>query len=311
MRAAYLTKIAGPEALEVGDIPAPQAGPGEIVVRVHATGVTPTEFSWQPTFHDRDGRPRPFPAVPSHEFSGTVHSVGKGVTNLGPGDPVYGMNDWYVNGALAQYCLTKPEWVTRKPDGLADEIMAVTPISALTAWQGLIERCGLTPGQRVLIHGGAGAVGGFAVQLARWHGAHVIATASGKNAAYVTSLGANVVIDYQKQRFEDIADRVDVLFDTAGGETLDRSWKILKPEGRAATIVAPPVNQIDPRAGTAFFIVEPKRGQLAEIARLISEGKLKPAVEGVFDLSQAREAYALAAGKGKQGKVAVRVPVAG
>jgi NADPH:quinone reductase-like Zn-dependent oxidoreductase len=311
MRAAYLTKIAGPEALEVGDIPEPQPGPGEIIVKVQAAGVTPGELLWQPTFHARDGSFRPFPVVPCHEFSGAVHSVGNGVTGLNPGDPIFGLNDWYMNGALAQYCLSRPAWVAPRPTSLHDEMMAVTPISALTAWQGLFDRCALVKGQRVLIHGGAGAVGGFAVQLARWRGACVIATASSQNRAYVASLGAEIVVDYQRERFEEMAGEVDAVFDTVGGDVLDRSWKVLKPEGRAVTIVGEPVNRSDPRARGAFFIVEPNRGQLVEIARLMSEGSLKADVDCVLPLAQAREAFARAAAKSKRGKVAIQVSRAG
>src|SRR5262249_46787826 len=168
---------------------------------------------------------------------------------------------------------------------------AVAPISALTAWQGLIERGRLVAGQRVLIHGAAGGVGVFAVQLARWRGAHVIGTASASNVAFVRGLGADEGIDYRAQPFEPVVHDLDVVFDTVGGETLERSWGVLKPGGRLVTIANPGEGSQDPRVREAFFIVQANRAQLAEIARLIDAGQLRPVVDAVFPLAQARQAY--------------------
>jgi len=306
MRAAYLTKQGGPDELTLGDVPRPSPGKDEVLIRVHATAVTPTEFQWAPTFRAQNGEPRRFPIILSHEFSGVVEEVGSAVKGPQVGTAVYGMNDWYANGAQADYCVAPATAVAPKPQ-LDHPRAAVVPISALTAWQGLFERGRLEAGERVLIHGGAGAVGVFAVQLAHWRSAQVIATASKHNLDFVRSLGSDEVVDYQTTPFEKVARDIDVVFDAVGGETLDRSWNVLKSTGRLVTIAAQSEAMNDPRVREAFFIVEPNQGQLTEIGRLLDAGKLRAFVEAVFGLNQAREAYARAKRGGMRGKVALRV----
>jgi NADPH:quinone reductase-like Zn-dependent oxidoreductase len=222
---------------------------------------------------------------------------------MGVGDLVYGLNDWYRDGAYAEYCVARVADLAHKPAGVDHVHAAATPISALTAWQGLVERAGLAAGQRVLIHGAAGGVT-FAVQLARWRGAQVTATASAANLDFVRRLGADDVIDYRAHRFEDVVRDVDVVFDTVGGETLERSWGILKPGGRLVTVAASGERTTDERIRAAYFIVEPNRTQLTEIARLIDGGALCPVVGAVFPLAEARQAYQH---KPSHGKVVVRV----
>src|SRR5258708_4250609 len=238
MKAIYLKSKNSAEGLVAGEIPRPEPKAGEALVKVHATAVTPTELQWFPTFNTQSGEPRPFPIVLSHEFSGVVESLGTNVNSFKIGEEVYGLNDWFANGAQAEYCVVKATALARKPASLDHAHAAVVPISALTAWQGLLEKTKLVRGQRVLIHGAAGGVGNFAVQLARWRGAHVMATASAANLDFVRSLGAEDVIDYRTTRFEDTARNVDVVFDSLGGETLERSWPVLKPGGRLVTIAA-------------------------------------------------------------------------
>jgi NADPH:quinone reductase-like Zn-dependent oxidoreductase len=307
MRAAYLSKHAGPEALVIGDVPRPQPGQGEVLVRVHATAVTPTEFTWSPTFNIRTGGPRPFPIILSHEFSGVVEEVGEAAEGLKIGDVVYGMNDWFCNGAQAEFCAARATSVARVPTSLDLNKAATVPISALTAWQGLFERCHLNAGERVLIHGGAGGVGVFAVQLAKWRGAHVIGTASGRNLDFVRDLGADEVIDYRSTRFEKVVREIDVVFDAVGGETLARSWDLLRSGGRLATIVAGSEPLEEPRAREAFFIVEPNQEQLAKVAALLNADKLRAFVDAVFPLEQVREAYEVARTGGHRGKVIVQI----
>jgi NADPH:quinone reductase-like Zn-dependent oxidoreductase len=306
MRAVYLTKQIGPDGLMLGDVPQPSAGKDEVLIRVHATAVTPTEFQWEPTFSARSGEPRPFPIILSHEFSGVVKEVGNAVRGLSVGTAVYGMNDWYANGAQAEYCVAPAASVAPKPK-LDHAEAAVVPISALTAWQGLFERGRLKAGERVLIHGGAGGVGVFAVQFAHWRGAHVIATASKHNRDFVRSLGSDEVIDYQTTPFEKVARDLDVVFDAVGGETLDRSWGVLRAAGRLVTIAAQSEALKEARVRHAFFIVEPNQGQLAEISKLLDSGRLRAFVEAVFGLEQARDAYARAKGGGMRGKIALLV----
>lgn len=273
-------------------------------MRVYAAGVTPTELEWAPTWTTRTGAPRPFPIIPGHEFSGEVRAVGPGVTDFEENSPIFGMNDWFRDGAQAEYCVARAVDVAAKPCWLDHVAAAVTPLSALTAWQGLFERAELAPGERVLIHGAAGSVGAFAVQLARWRGAWVIGTASEHNLEFVRSLGADRVIDRRAERFEDIVREVDVVFDTVGGETLARSWRVLKPNGKMVTIAAAAEQTREPRVREAFFIVEPNRAQLARLVSLINDGKVRPIVGGVFPLSQAREAYEY---QPRNGKVALSI----
>jgi NADPH:quinone reductase-like Zn-dependent oxidoreductase len=263
----------------------------QVLVRVHAAAVTPTEFAWYPTFHTPEGAPRRFPIILGHEFSGVADTIGAACTGVQMGEPVYGMSDWFINGAQADYCLTVPANIAPKPSSLDHTQAAVVPISALTAWQALISRAQISKGQRVLVHGAAGGVGSFAVQLARYKEAHVIATASGGNAAFVKEFGADEVIDYQSTPFERIVRDVDVVLDTVGGETRDRSWGILRKGGRLVTIAADAERFSDPRVRDAFFIVEPNRAQLIDIARLIDGLVIRPIVGAVFPMEKFRQAY--------------------
>src|SRR5215470_6833882 len=288
MKAICVRGRGGPEAFAYEEAPRPRPGEGEVLVRVHAAGVIHTELSWVPTWTTRAGEPRPLPVIPGHEFSGAIAALGARVSDVGVGDLVYGLNDWYRDGASAEYCVARVADIAHKPAGVDHIHAAATPISALTAWQGLVERAGLAAGQRVLIHGAAGGVGTFAVQLARWRGARVTGTASAANLDFVRSLGADEVIDYRAERFEDVVRDVDVVFDTVGGETLERSWGVLKPGGRLVTVAASGEQTTDERIRAAYFIVEPSRTQLAEIARLIDGGTLRPVVGAVFPLAEAR-----------------------
>lgn len=201
------------------------------------------------------------------------------------------MNDWFQDGALAEYCLTKPSWIAPKPSRLTHAEAASVPIGALTAWQGLFDRAGLQAGERVLVQGGAGAVGVFAVQLAAFHGAHVTATVSAHNVGIISKLGAEQALDYRTANIEDSLTVVDVVFDTVGGETFERSWRVLKPDGRMVTIVGENDTSTNARKKQAFFIVEPNHQQLVEISNLLEAGKLRPVVETVLQLDRAAEAY--------------------
>ena len=308
MKAIRLHARGGPESIRFEDAPMPQPGAGEVLVRVRAAAVMPTELLWVPTWATPNGGPRPLPVIPGHEFSGEVAALGEGVRAVGVGEAIYGMNDWFGDGAQAEYCLARPADIARKPASVDHLHAAVTPISALTAWQGLFERARLATGQHVLIHGAAGGVGGFAVQLARWRGARVTGTASAANVDFVRSLGADEVIDYRAQRFEDVVRDVDVVFDTVGGQTLERSWGVLKPDGRLVTVAASGERTTDERIRAAYFIVEPSRTQLAEVARLIDEGALRPVVGAEFPLADAPLAYRT---KPSRGKVVLRVGESG
>ncbi len=274
------------------------------MIRVCAAGVISTELTWYPTSHRKNGEARRR-AVPSHEFSGVVVAAGEGVGSLEIGRHVFGMNDWYSEGAMADYCVAPFFAVAPKPRRLTHYESAAVPISALTAWQGLFDRARLQPGETVLVHGGAGAVGVFVVQLAHRHGARVIATAAARNRDLVSSLGADQVIDYKESRFEDSVKNVDVVFDTVGGDTLDRSWNVLKPQGRVVTIVSALEDATDPRARQAFFIVEPNQKQLFEIAALLDAGTLRPVLDCVMPLSKASDVFAGKTPRRGRGKLVI------
>lgn len=282
-------------------VPEPQAG--EILIQVSAVGVTRTEKLWSTTSHYADGTARS-KAIPGHEFSGTVAGLAAGVTGYSLGDAVFGLNDWYAEGATAEFCITKPSNLSLKPSSLSHIEAASVPIALLTAWQGLHVQAKLQKGERVLIHGGAGAVGLFAVQLAKSRGAYVIATSSKANIDFVKQLGANEVIDYRERRFEE-AGIVDVIFDTVGGETLDRSWDLLKPSGRLVTIAAEVESSTDPREKSAYFIVEQDGEQLASLGKLFDSGELKAFVKAELPMEEADHAYSGSIA-GNPGKLIIR-----
>jgi NADPH:quinone reductase-like Zn-dependent oxidoreductase len=290
MKTMRLSDSAQPPVLIEETVPQPQPRRGELLVRVYAAGVTPTELLWYPTTHSKNGERRNH-AVPGHEFSGVIAAVGEDAVGFAIGQEVYGMNDWFSDGALAEYCITQPASLAQKPPSLTHVEAASVPISALTAWQGLFDRARLQAEERVLVHGGAGAVGIFAIQLARSRGAQVTATASARNLAFVSQLGAAQVIDYRAVRFEDNVRDMDVVFDTVGGETLQRSWAVLKSGGRMVTIAADSEYTTDDRVKQAFFIVEPNREQLTRIGNLLEAGDLQPVVAAVLPLARASEAY--------------------
>jgi NADPH:quinone reductase-like Zn-dependent oxidoreductase len=296
----------GPTLIAV-ELPQPEPGEGELLIRVHAAGVTHTELGWYPTNYAKDGSPRRG-AIPGHEFSGVVAALGKNANGFQEGQEVYGMNDWFADGATAEFCVTQALSVALKPATLTHEEAATVPIGALTAWQGLLDRAKIQPGERILVQGGGGAVGIFAVQLAHLHGAHVIATVSPKQMKLVADLGADEVIDYHSSRFEDRTQKVDVVFDGVGGETLDRSWKMLKSGGRMVTIAS--IDETaERRVKDAFFIVEPNQQQLVEVAKLLDAGKLRTFVNAVVPLEQASDAYSGSlTNKRGYGKVVITVP---
>jgi NADPH:quinone reductase-like Zn-dependent oxidoreductase len=313
MRAMRLANTStGKPQFTAAEVPQPKPGPGEVLVRVHAAGVTATEVVWQPTTHTKDGGPRAN-AILAHEFSGTIAATGADVRDFRVGHEIYGMNDWYAEGARAEYCLTQPASIAPKPKSLTHTEAATVPISALTAWQGLIDRAELRSGQRVLIHGASGGVGVFAVQLARDRGAYVVATASALNRDFVKQLGASEFIDYTSQRFDELVSDIDVVFDGVGGETFERSFRVINPGGRVITIAASAEAEaaIDERKKNAFFIVEPNQSQLIEVTKLIESGKLKPFVDAVVPLENAAAAYdgSLKTRQGR-GKIAIEIPVA-
>ena len=301
----------GPEQLFFEDAPLPEVRRGDVLLQVRATGITPTELTWDETYQNADGAPR-IPSIPGHEVSGVVERMAPDVTDLRPGDEVYGLADFPRDGAAAEFAAVRAANLALKPRSIAHVQAAALPLSALTAWQALFEHAHLVAGQSVLIHGGAGGVGSLAVQLARWRRARVIATASGRDTAFVRSLGADDVIDYHATRFEEALRDVDVVLDTIGGETRERSWRVLRKGGALITLVSPIPAGVAEQHGVRgiFFIVRGNRGQLDQISALVDEEKLKPVIAEVLPLARAREAFELGAEIHSPGKIVLQARAA-
>ena len=308
MKAARLHVRGGPEQIVYESAPVPAPAVGEVLVRVCATGITPSELLWRETYSNPDGSER-LPTIPGHEVSGVINSLGSDIEGLREGDPVYGLVDFPKDGAAAEYLAVRAANLAPKPACIDHGSAAAVPLSALTAWQALFDHAKLNSGQRVLIHGAAGGVGTFAVQLARSRGVRVIATASGHNVDFLRQLGADEVIDYTAAPFETCVSGLDAVLDTIGGETLQRSFGILKKGGALVSIVEPVSNEESTKHGVRgiFFIVEPKRDQLAALARLIDEDLVEPVVEEMLPLSDARHAFELGATGHTRGKIVLCV----
>jgi NADPH:quinone reductase-like Zn-dependent oxidoreductase len=278
------------------------------LVRVGATAVIATELTWDETYQTSAGDPRPLP-IPGHDLAGVVAEVGPGITDFAVGNEVYALTAFGRDGAEAEYALALPHELAPKPQTLDMVQAAAVPLAALTAWQALFIHAHLAKGQTALIHGGAGGVGSYAVQLARWAGARVITTASARHHDFLRGLGADQVIDYTTTPFEEIVRDADVVFDTVGGETLTHSWQVVKDGGVVVSVVSPrPAD--DPtqtRARFIWFIVEPSGEQLRAIGDLIDTGQVQPVISKVFPLAEAREAWEVAASGHARGKVVLRV----
>ncbi|MBC2864494.1 NADP-dependent oxidoreductase [Streptomyces mexicanus] len=279
---------AGVSGLTLSELPPPHAAENDVVVRVHAAGFTRGELDWPGTWSDRAGRDRT-PSVPGHEVSGVVTELGYGTTGLTIGQRVFGLTDWTRNGSLAEYVAVEARNLAPLPADIDHTVAAALPISGLTAWQGLFDHARIAAGQTVLIHGAAGGVGSIAVQLAHQVGARVIGTGRAADRDTALALGAHAFLDLEADRLED-AGEVDVVFDVIGGDVLDRSAALVRAGGTLVTITRPPtVRPADGRA--VFFVVEPDRVRLADLARRVREGRLQVRVGAVRPLDEAVAAF--------------------
>jgi NADPH:quinone reductase-like Zn-dependent oxidoreductase len=280
---------AGIGGLTLTEMPYPQTMENDVIVRVHAAGFTPGELTWPATWSDRAGRDRT-PSIPGHELSGTVVELGYGTTGLTVGQRVFGMADWTRNGTLAEYTAVEARNLAPLAADIDHTVAAALPISGLTAWQALFDHAHLTTGQTVLIHGAAGGVGSLAVQLAREVGARVIGTGRADDRDVVLGLGAQTFLDLDAGDLKQ-AGEVDVVLDVVGGDILKRSTELVRPGGTLVTIAAPPA--VQPENGRAvFFVVEPDRARLADLAQRVRTERLNPIVSAVRPLSDAAAAFA-------------------
>ena len=289
-----------PVGLVYEQMETPQPGKGEALIRVNAAAITRDELDWPA---DR------LPAIPSYEFSGVVVAHGPGAEDLPIGEPVYALSPFDRDGAAAEYIAVSEEYLAPKPRSLDYLESAVIPLAALSAWQGLFDHGQLAKGQRVLIHGAAGGVGAYAVQLAHHRGAYVIGSASTTNIELVRNLGADQVVDHTTARFEEGLEPVDLVFDTVGGDRLERSPSTVRPGGRLVSVATEPSQEAAAARGikAVYFVVEPNRAQLIEIGKLADRGELRPTIAGVFTLSEAQKAFEHSLNARKAGKFVLRI----
>lgn len=289
------------------DVPTPEPGPGELRIRVHAAGVNPVDYKIRqgkyPLVTDRD-----LPVGMGRDVSGVVDAVGDGVESFAKGAAVHAMVS--KGGGYARYAIVSAGDAAAVPSGLGHEQAAAIPLAGLTAWQALVDHGELRDGQSVLVHGGAGGVGHFAIQIAKARGARVLTTAADEDASLLRELGADVVIDYRNQRFEDETGEVDLVLDLIGGETQERSWAVLKSGGAMVSTLDEPSEEKarERNARTARFLVEPNGTQLEEIDRLVLAGELRPVVSETFPLDRAAEAQDKLEREHVQGKIVLTVP---
>jgi NADPH:quinone reductase-like Zn-dependent oxidoreductase len=332
MRALVFKRYGGLDQVAFADIPRPVPKPDEILVQVHAAGLNPVDYKI------RDGKMKAIlrfqlPATLGSDLAGVVVEVGHSVTRFKPGDAVFASIDGLRMGALAELAVVAENAAALKPAHLDFVQAASIPMVGLTAWQVLKERAHIKPGHKVFIPAGAGGIGTFAIQLAKYLGAEVATTTSAGNVHLVRSLGADEVIDYQKQKFEDVLRDYDAVLDTLGGESLEKSFQILRPKSFVVSIVGPPdaafgrtkgmnflmvfvlwllsrkMNRLAKKRGVeySFLLINPDGSQLAEIGELLEVGSIRPVIDKVFPFDQTKEALAyLDAGRAK-GKVVVQV----
>jgi NADPH:quinone reductase-like Zn-dependent oxidoreductase len=305
MKAIRTHEPTGISGLVFEDAPDPKPMFCEVLVKVAACGITHNELDW-PIWTCRAGHQRTS-VIPGHEVSGVVAALGFGTAGIAVGDEVFGLTDQLRDGAAAEYVAVEARNVAPKPQTVDHVHAAALPRAGLTAWQALFDHGKLAKGQTVVIHGAGGAVGSMAVQLARWAGAEVIGTGRSHSRPLVMDLGADRYLALDAERLEDVAGQADLVFDTIGGEVLARSPALLKPAGTLVTVKADsplPATRDDIR--TLVFIQESSRAQLAELARLVDQGHVRPQVGAVYPLAQAVEAYSAKAAGGVPGRIVLQ-----
>lgn len=306
MKAVEIYKNGGPEELKYEEAAKPQINPDDVLVKIYASGVNPVDYK----VRKGDGRYGGFfPRILGWDFSGVIEQTGSKVQGWKPGDAVYGRPDINRNGTYAEYVAVRADEIARKPESIDHKAASGVALAGLTAWQGLFKHGKLQPEQRVLIHGAAGGVGIFAVQFAKAKGAYVIGTASEKNILFLEELGADEVIDYEKDDFSTKVSDIDVVFDTRGGRVQQDSIKVLKPHG----VLVSTVGIQDPEAlkakeiRGAAFMAQSVPEDLEQIAQLIDRGVVIPVVSQIFPLKQAAEAQRMVEAGHTRGKIVLQV----
>jgi NADPH:quinone reductase-like Zn-dependent oxidoreductase len=304
MKAVRVHSYGASDVLTFEDAPRPVPAAGEVLVRVVAAGVNPIDWKIRSGLL-KEYRPLPIPFIPGHDVSGIVEAVGSNVTAFSEGDAVYGV----VNGGYAQFAIGKESELALKPRTIDHLHSAAIPLAALAAWQALFDTANLSSGQRVLIHGAAGGVGSLAVQLAKWKGAYVGGTASGRNQSFLRVLGVDVPINYEKTKFEHVMSGIDAVIDTVGGEMQARSWKVIRRGGILVSTAASPSAEdaIKYPVRSAMVLARPNTAQLTKIADLFDRGSIRPIVETILPLSDAKSAHDLSETGHVRGKIVLTV----
>jgi|SRR5450432_325005 NADPH:quinone reductase-like Zn-dependent oxidoreductase len=308
MKAMVIHKYGGPEELKYEDMPEPVINQDDVLIRVYSTSVNPIDWKVRQGMR-KEGTQRSFPLILGWDVSGVIEKAGSGVTNFKIGDEVYGRPDTTRNGTYAEYVAVRAGEIYFKPKTTGHALAAAVPLAGLTAWQGLFDHGKLKPGQKILIHGAAGGVGTYAVQLAKWRGAYVIGTASGKNASFLKELGASEVIDYKNEHFEEKLKDIDVVFDTIGGETQANSIKVLKSGGiLVSTVGIRDMDALKPKGlHGEQYMAKSLPDQLKQLAELIDAGKIKPVIAQQLSLKEAAKAHRISEEGHTRGKIVLNV----
>jgi NADPH:quinone reductase-like Zn-dependent oxidoreductase len=308
MKAIRIHSYGDVETLRYEDAPMPEPGADDVRVRVHAAAVNPVDWKIRAGYLAAMV-PHQLPLILGWDVSGVIDKVGADVTHLSVGDAVYSRPDIIRDGSYAEYMVVRASEVAARPETLSHNEAAAVPLAGLTAWQALFDHAKLKKGERVLIHAGAGGVGSFAIQLAKWAGAHVIATGSAGSEALIRDLGADGFVNYRSQRFEEVLAKVDVVFDTIGGDTQARSISLLGSGGRLISVVgAPDADALAAVGATGgAFMVQPSSENLGSIAQLIDAGSVRVLIDSVFPLSETRAAHEKSQTGRAKGKIVLEV----
>ena len=308
MKAIQIHEFGGPEVLKYEEAPKPTPGADDVIIKVFATSVNPIDWKIREG-HAKGRFPVKFPLIPGWDVSGEIDEVGSNILNFRKGDEVYSRPDPTKNGTYAEYVVVKANLVNGKPQSIDHEKAAAVPLAGLTAWQALFDYGKLQSGQKVLIHAASGGVGTFAVQLAKWKGAYVIGTTSQENMDFVKKLGADKVIDYKNEKFENKLKNIDLVIDLIGGETQKRSLKVIKKGGKLITTVQLG-NQEEAKEKNIHiegFLTQSLPEQLEQIKQLIDSGKVKPVIARILPLKDAAKAQKLSEAGHTRGKIVLRV----
>ena len=309
MKAVAIENYGDSDVMKLMELPEPALREDDVLVEVHAAGINPVDWKIRKGYM-REMIRYEFPLVLGWDLAGVVKKTGPKVRDFKAGDEVYGRPDITRNGSFAEYVAVSESLIARKPDNLAFEEAASIPLAGETAWQALVDTAKVHAGQKVLIHGGAGGVGSLAIQIGKAVlSAHVAATTSGRNRDFVLRLGADIAIDYEHQDFSKLLEDYDAVLDTVGGETLAKSYQVVRKGGILISTVAIPDPEEAKRWGikSEFVLLKPDRRKLEELGKRLEEGIIRPVVTRVFTLEEAQEALELSETQHVRGKLVIKV----